>query len=98
MISELVDLKDQKYRASLTINSVTEKDTKESYHLSLTNAVGSVSYEFKLTTSGASVAIPNYLTMFILIAVGCIFMLISILVPVYKKYRKDKNETSPLVN
>ena len=100
VIEDLVDLGDERYRADLTIDSVTEADVKASYHLILTNSVESVSYEFKLTTASEPIppVVSNNVTMFVLIAVGCVIILIAILVAIYKKCSSSENETSPLIN
>lgn len=99
VIEDLVDLGNQRYRADITINSVTEEDVKASYHLVLTNSVETVSYEFKLTMAGTiPPVVSNNLTMFVLIAVGCLIILVAILVAIYKKCSSSENETSPLIN
>ena len=99
MIADLVDLGNERYRADITINSVTEEDVEASYHLILTNSVGSVSYEFNLTMAGTiPPVVSNNLTMFVLIAVGCLIILVAIMVAIYKKCSSSENETSPLIN
>jgi len=99
LMGELVDLDNMRYRADLTINNVSEEDIAASYHLILTNSVGSVSYEFKLTERGNIIpAVSNNLTMFVLIGVGCAIILVAIGVALYKKCTTDANETSPLIN
>ena len=98
LIGDLVDLGDQRYRADLTIYSVTEDDVKASYHLIVENSVGSLSYDFTLTTSGLPKVVSSNLTMFVLIAVGCIIILVAIAVAVYKKLTASGSETTPLMN
>ena len=99
LIGDLVDLGNQRFKADLTVNAVTEEDVKASYHLILTNSVGSVSYEFKLTTRGKTIpVVSNNLTMFVLIGVGCVIILVAIGVAIYKKMTANANETSPLIN
>ena len=99
VIGELVDLENMRYRADLTINDVSEEDIAASYHLVLTNSVGSVSYEFKLTNRGKIIpVVSNNLTMFVLIGVGCAIILVAIGVAIYKKCTTDANEVSPLIN
>jgi len=99
VIVDLVDLGDQRYRADITINSVTEEDINASYHLILGNSVGTVSYEFKLTTDGEIPAVvSNNVTMIVLIAVGCIIICVAIVVAIYKKCRSSEHETAPLIN
>ena len=65
----------------------------------MTNSVGSVSYEFKLTNRGKIIpVVSNNLTMFVLIGVGCAIILVAIGVAIYKKCTTDANEVSPLIN
>ena len=103
LIGDLVDLGNQRFRADMTVNAVTNEDLKASYHLILTNAVGSVSYEFKLTTRGKITPVISnslfcLLKRFVLIGIGCVMICVAIGVVIYKKCTTDSNEASHLLN